>query len=146
MTHRTEIPVTWDDTDAGGLIYFPRFFHFAVVALNDYFRPALDGDHPMEALRAEGLTLPAVDANASFEAPLRAGDTAVVTSTVRSLGRSSLTFGFEVERDGDGQRTADGDVTFVLVDGGFEATPLPESVRDCVRDRGDADAIGRDPR
>ena len=141
MTHRTEIPVAWGDTDAGGLIYFPRFFHFVVVGLNDYFAPAFDGGHPMEALRARGLTLPAVDADASFSAPLPAGDTAVVTTEVWALGETSLTLGFDVGRLGDGRPVAEGEVTFVLVDERFEPTPVPEPMRECVRSRGDAGAL-----
>lgn len=142
MTHRTEIPVTWDDTDAGGLIYYPRFFHFFVVGLNDYFAPAFDGAHPMESLRTRGITLPAVDASASFSTPLRAGDVAVVATTARAVGETSLTIGFDVERADDGLSAAEGEVTFVLVGEGFEPTSVPRPLRDCVRDRGDADAPG----
>jgi acyl-CoA thioester hydrolase len=140
MTHRTELDVAWGNTDAGGLIYFPAFFHYATVALNDYFAPAFDGDHPMQRLRREGLVLPAVDASASFASPLRAGDEIAVESTVVSLGEASLTFAFEVCRAHDDTRSASGDVTFVLVDEAFESTPLPDAMRDCVATRGDAPA------
>jgi acyl-CoA thioester hydrolase len=137
MPHRTEIPVAWADTDAGGLIYYPRYFHYFIVALNDYFAPAFDGAHPMETLRREGLVLPAVDASASFESPLRAGDTAVVETTVTEFGDASLTVAFTVDRAEDGRRAGGGSVTFVLVDEDFESTPLPASVRDCIAERGD---------
>jgi len=64
MAHTTDITVDWGDTDAGGLIYYPRFFHhFVVVGLNDYFTPAVDGGHPMEAYRSDGYLLPAVEAS-----------------------------------------------------------------------------------
>lgn len=139
MPHRTEIPVTWDDTDAGGLIYYPRYFHFVIVGLNDYFAPAVDGAHPMETLRNEGLVLPAVDASASFEAPLRAGETAILETTVTAFGEASLTVEFTVHRGEDGERAGQGSVTFVLVDEAFESTPLPDSFRECVATRGDAD-------
>lgn len=131
--HWTEVRVRWGDTDAGGLIYFPRFFHLFVVGLNAYFEPV--AGHLMEHLRREGYTLPAVDASASFEAPLCAGDVARVGVAVADLGESSLTVEFAVERADDGTHTADGTVTFVLVDGEFEPVELPESVRVCVRDR-----------
>lgn len=136
MAHRTEIEIAWGDTDAGGLIYFPRFFHFVVVGLNDYFAPAAGGGHPMESLRRDGHALPAIDASASFESPLRAGDRAHVETTV-TAGRTSLTDEFAVLRP-DGDRVATGEVTFVLVDEGFEPTPLPDAFVDCVRERGDA--------
>jgi YbgC/YbaW family acyl-CoA thioester hydrolase len=146
MPHSTEFPVTWGDTDAGGLIYYPRFFHFVVTGLNDYFAPAVEAGHLMESLRRAGYVLPAVEASASFESPLRAGDLARIETTVEQLGDASLTVAFEVFRaatdddtEGD-DRAAVGEVTFVLVDGAFEATSLPAAVRACVETRGDVPA------
>ncbi|WP_159903851.1 acyl-CoA thioesterase [Salinirussus salinus] len=136
MSHETTVRVTWGDTDAGGLIYFPRFFHFVVVGLNDYFAPV--EDHLMEALRREGHALPAVDAAASFETPLRAGEAATVETAV-TAGETSLTVDFTVRRE-NGERAASGEVSFVLVDETFEPTPLPDRVHECVRERGDLEA------
>ena len=140
MAHQTRFRVTWGDTDAGGLIYFPRFFHFVVVGLNDYFAP-VDGDdgdgHLMEHLRREGYVLPAVDASAAFESPLRAGDAITVETSV-AAGETSLTAEFAVVRKADGERAAAGEVTFVLVDGGFRPAPLPDALHACIEERGDA--------
>jgi acyl-CoA thioesterase FadM len=139
MSCTTEITVDWGDTDAGGLIYYPRFFHFVIVGLNDYFRLATDGEHPMETYRKRGYLLPAVEAQASFSSPLRAGDDAVLETTVVDSGTSSLTVGFTVTRASDGERAAGGEVSFVFVDESFEATPLPEAMRACIRERGDSE-------
>lgn len=138
MAHTTEITVDWGDTDAGGLIYYPRFFHFVIVGLNDYFRPAADGEHPMEAYRKAGYLLPAVEASASFYSPLRAGDEAILETTVIESGTSSLTVAFMIARVETDERVAQGEVSFVFVDETFEATPLPEEIHDCIRERGDA--------
>lgn len=136
MPHNTDIPVTWGDTDAGGLIYYPRFFHYVVIGLNDYFAPAVANRHLMESLRESGYALPAVEATASFTAPLRAGDTARIELTIHG-GTTSLTVTFDITRTADGRKTATGEVAFVLVDEAFEATPLPDAIHDCIRDRGD---------
>lgn len=138
MPHTTEITVDWGDTDAGGLIYYPRFFHFVIVGLNDYFRLATDGEHPMESYRRAGYILPAVEASASFHSPLRAGDEARLETTVLESGTASLTVAFAIARASDGERVADGEVSFVFVDEAFEATPLPEAIHECIRTRGDA--------
>lgn len=137
VAHTTRFTIDWGDTDAGGLIYFPRFFHFTVVGLNEYFTPAMDG-HLMESLRRDGYVLPAVDASGSFESPLRAGERVAVETTVTHLGEASLTAAFEVRRTDPDERAAELTVTFVLVDEAFEATALPETVRACVDSRGDA--------
>lgn len=133
MSARVEIPVTWGDTDAGGLIYYPRFFHFFVVGLNAYFEPV--APHLMKWLRDRGYVLPSVEASASFEAPLRAGDIASVETTVETVGTSSFTAAFEVTRAEDDVQAARGQVAFVLVDETFEPASLPEAVRTLVRER-----------
>ncbi|MFB1066227.1 acyl-CoA thioesterase [Natrinema sp. H-ect4] len=138
MAHTTDITVDWGDTDAGGLIYYPRFFHFVVVGLNDYFTPAVDGGHPMEAYRSDGYLLPAVEASASFHSPLRAGDGATIETTVVRIGDTSLTVAFSVTHRSSGEEAADGEVSFVFVDSDFEPASLPESFHDCVCNRGDA--------
>lgn len=116
----TRYRITWGDTDAGGLVYFPRLFHLFVVGLNDH----VGGEHPMDRLRREGHVLPVVEAEASFEAPLRAGDDVVIETSVPTAGESSFTPEFEIRR-GD-MVAATGSATFVLVDGEFEPTPLPD--------------------
>lgn len=134
MTFRTEIDVRWGDTDAGGLIYYPRFFHFVVIGVNDYFSPAVETGHLMEHLRRDGYRLPAVDASASFELPLRAGDTVTLEMTT-TAGDASLTVEFVIRRDGREDVVADGEVTFVLVDRDFDPASLPPAVHECIRAR-----------
>ncbi len=137
MSHTTPITVDWGDTDAGGLIYYPQFFHFVIVGLNDYFSPATDGEHPMESYRKDGYLLPAVEASASFHAPLRAGDTALLETTVVDSGTTSLTVSFDISRPSTDEHVAGGEVSFVFVDETFEATPLPDEIHACIHERGD---------
>lgn len=142
MGHQTEVTIRWGDTDAAGLIYYPQFFHYTVVALNDYFSPAVETGHLMEQFRREDRFLPSVDASASFSSPLRAGDDVTVVTEVTDLGESSLTMAFtfetDDETDGESEPAATVEVTFVLVDNAFEACSLPAAVRACVERRGDA--------
>lgn len=132
MSHQTTVPITWGDTDAGGLIYYPRAFHFLVVALNDYFSPV--SNHLMEQLRADGYVLPVAEASASFTAPLRAGDMAQVKTDV-DAGETSLTVAFSIVRESDETTAVEGDATFILVNDDFEPVPLPEFVRECIKIR-----------
>ena len=135
MPNVIEISVAWGDTDAGGLIYFPQFFHFFVIGLNTYFEPFQP--HLMDYLRTNNKVLPAVDCSASFSSPLRAGETERVETAVTETGTSSMTCVFNVVRVEDDIEVAIGRVTFVLVDQNFEAVPLPDAVVQCVRERGD---------
>ena len=138
MTHTTTVPVTWGDTDAGGLIYYPRFFHFVVVGLNDYFGAER---HLMDSLREDGHVLPAVEASGSFASPLRAGQTARLETTVTDAGETSLSVAVDVERAADGEHAAALTGTFVLVDEAFEPAALPAEVTERVVERGDGAAL-----
>ena len=51
---------------------------------------------------------------------------------------SSLTVAFTIMRTSTDERVADGEVSFVFVNETVEATPLPDTMRECIRDRGDA--------
>jgi acyl-CoA thioesterase FadM len=113
------------------------FFHFVVVGINDYFAPAVENGHLMEHLRKEGYILPAVQASAAFELPLRAGDDAVITTSAKA-GDTSITVKFTINRASDENQAATGEVTFVLVDDRFEPVSLPNTVHECIRVRGDA--------
>jgi acyl-CoA thioester hydrolase len=121
------------------LIYYPRFFHFAVVGLNEYFGTGRESEHLMDSLRRDGYVLPAVEASGSFDAPLYAGDTARVRTTVEHFGETSLTVSFRVTRSEDGEHVASVEVSFVLVDDTFEPAALPESMRERIEARGDGD-------
>lgn len=133
MSHATEIRVRWGDTDAGGLIYYPQFFHYVIIGLNDYLSLATDGHHPMEYYRKRGFLLPAVEADAAFYSPLRAGDRITIETTVPEHGTASLTVGFAISRAQE--LVADGEVTFVFVNDDFEPTSLPEEIQQCIRTR-----------
>lgn len=135
MPHSTEIRVRWGDTDAGGLIYYPQFFHYVIIGVNEYFSLATGGRHPMEYYRTRGYLLPAVEAEASFSLPLRAGDAATIETSVPECGEASLTVDFAITRGESA--VADGRVTFVFVDEDFEPTRIPDEMRECIRARED---------
>lgn len=137
MPHSTPITIRWGDTDAGGLIYYPRFFHFTIVGVNQYFAPAVDGEHPMERFRTEDAVLPAVEASASFHSPLRAGDRVTIETTVTDVGTSSFTASFRIAPNGERDSVADIEVSFVFVDRDFRAQPLPPEILACIEHRGD---------
>lgn len=131
----TRVRVRWGDTDAGGLIYFPRYFGYFVAGFADYLDPV---DHVFESLRQGGYVLPSVDVNASFEEPLRAGDAAIVETRITQFGEASLTAAFRAHRADGYTLTATGAVTFVLVDENFEPTPLPDEWRAIVAEQEDS--------
>jgi 4-hydroxybenzoyl-CoA thioesterase len=131
-------PVRFADVDHAGIVYYPRFFHYFHLAFEELFRARLGPRAYVELLDRDRIGFPAVRAEADYRAPLRFGDTAVITMAVARLGDSSITFRYEVARDG-GEATsivcAEGQVVCAVVDlSTFRAIAVPPMVRALIAD------------
>jgi acyl-CoA thioester hydrolase len=117
--HVERTRVAWVDTDAGGRIHFTAAFRWAEAAETALGRSLglLDawGDLPRRAVEAEYLHV------------LRFEDEIEVELRPERVGRTSVTYGWEIRRDGEvcvrGRHTA------VHVDEAGEPAPLPEKMR-----------------
>ena len=117
--HVLQSRVAWVDTDAGGRIHFTAAFRWAEAAETALVRElgVLDdwGDYPRRAVEAEYLAV------------LRFEDEFEVELVPEHVGTSSVTYGWEIRRDGD--VCIRGRHTVVHVDADGRAAPLPADVR-----------------
>jgi acyl-CoA thioester hydrolase len=111
--------VAWVDTDAGGRIHFTAAFRWAEAAETSLMRRLgmLDkwGDYPRRHVEAEYLKV------------LRFEDEFELRLRVDAVGRTSITYGWEILRDGE--VCIRGNHTVVRVDRAGRAEPLPEALR-----------------
>ena len=124
-THVEHTRVAWVDTDAGGRIHFTAAFRWAEAAETALGRSLglLDewGDLPRRAVEAEYLHV------------LRFEDEIEVELRPDRVGETSVTYAWEIRRDGEvcvrGRHTA------VHVDADGRPTPLPERMRTALSTR-----------
>ena len=117
--HVGQSRVAWIDTDAGGRIHFTAAFRWAEAAETALLRSLglLDGwgDYPRRAVEAEYLAV------------LRFDDEFEIDLAPEHVGTSSITYGWEIRRDGEvcilGRHTA------VHVDDAGRPAPLSPDVR-----------------
>jgi 4-hydroxybenzoyl-CoA thioesterase len=97
------LPVRFSDVDHAGIVYFPRFFHFFHLALEELFHDRLGPRGYVRLLDEDKIGFPSVSARCDFRSPLRFGDVMEVELEVARLGEKSVTFGFRIFRlvDGD---------------------------------------------
>jgi acyl-CoA thioester hydrolase len=111
--------VAWVDTDAGGRIHFSNAFRWAEVAETSLMRRLgmLDGwgDYPRRHVEAE------------FHRVLRFEDQIEVRLRVEAVGRTSITYAWTLERDGE--LCVSGRHTVVNVDREGKPEPLADDVR-----------------
>jgi len=100
MSFATRIRVRFGDCDPAGLVYYPVIFHYCHVAMEEFFA-ARCGTTYARLMSERRLGFPTVSVRAEFFAPLVYGDEAEVEVSVSRVGRSSVTFVYEVKRASD---------------------------------------------
>jgi 4-hydroxybenzoyl-CoA thioesterase len=120
--------VRFEEIDAAGIVYFPRFFTFCHDAMEAMLEP-LDGGY-VGLVRDRKLGFPAVHVEADYASPLRFGDDVRVAVTVGRVGTSSVELGFELTRTDDGRPVAKIRHVVVMTDmAALKSHPLPDDVR-----------------
>jgi acyl-CoA thioester hydrolase len=94
MTHSTApfahpIRIYWEDTDAGGIVFYANYLKFFERARTEWLRALGFGQ---QLLRDESGGMFVVSETAvKYHSPARLDDTLVVTAELRSRGKASLT-------------------------------------------------------
>jgi acyl-CoA thioester hydrolase len=93
------IRVYYEDTDAGGVVYYANYFKFMERARTEWLRSL--GFGQAELARDPGVLFAVHSAKLEFLKPARFDDLLEATIEIRERGRASLTFGQLVRRGND---------------------------------------------
>ncbi len=88
------VRVYWEDTDAGGVVYYASYLKFLERARSEWLR-ALGVDQ-VRLMRDERLQFVVVEANVRYHRPAKFDDELVVSVTLESLRGASIAMGQEV--------------------------------------------------
>ena len=120
--------VYWEDTDAGGVVYYANYLKFLERARSEWLRSR---GHAQTALaRDPGVLFAVSEVNIRYHRPARLDDLLVISCEPALAGRVAIDFRQQVwrEREG-GELLVDGRVRVVCVDAkSFRARRVPESV------------------
>jgi acyl-CoA thioester hydrolase len=125
------IRVRWAETDAQGVVFHAHFLTYYDTAQTEYLR-RIGLPYP-EGLREIGADLVLVKATLECLGGVRFDDEIEVMTRVARIGRSSLTFAFEIYREGEEELLVRGEDVYVCVDAdGGGSTGLPEALTDRI--------------
>jgi acyl-CoA thioester hydrolase len=122
------VRIYWEDTDAGGIVYYANYFKFMERARTEWLRSL---GFEQEPLRLEqNLLFVVVDVEAHFRKPARYGELLQVTCEVDEASRVSLTFKQEIFRHSvDGELLLEGRVRIACLDAvRYRPRPLPQGL------------------
>jgi YbgC/YbaW family acyl-CoA thioester hydrolase len=128
-TFRTRRRVEFADTDMAGMVHFANFFRYMEAAEVEFLN-SLGLSVAMRGEGGERLGLPRVSATCDYQSPARFEDVLDVVVTVKSVGRTSITYGFEFFK-GD-RPVAKGQITAVccrITVDRIESVEIPEEIR-----------------
>ncbi|MGH8177452.1 MAG: tol-pal system-associated acyl-CoA thioesterase [Steroidobacter sp.] len=119
------VRVYWEDTDAGGIVYYANYLKFMERARTEWLRAI--GVEQTALKEEHGLIFVVVDVEAHYRSPARYGEQLLVTCVVAESSRASLTFEQEIYRGRlDGDRLLEGRVRVACLDAvKYKPRPLP---------------------
>lgn len=122
------IRVYWEDTDAGGVVYYANYLRFMERARSEWLRAR--GIDQAALTREERLQFIVVEVQLRYRMPARHDDQLVVSASLTKWRGASLTFDQEVRRAGDGGALlVAATVRAACVDcDSFKPRPLPASL------------------
>ncbi len=122
--------VYYEDTDAGGVVYYVNYLKFMERARTEWLRSL---GLVQSQLAKEGVLFVVHSVETRYIAPARLDDALTVTAEVLSLKRASLVFQQHIYRD-DGALLCSGQVTVACVHAdSFKPRSFPESLRERLR-------------
>ncbi|MFQ6089960.1 MAG: acyl-CoA thioesterase [Candidatus Bipolaricaulia bacterium] len=124
--HRSTWKVSFGEVDYAGIVYYPNFFDYFQRVEEEFMEQV---GFPYQRLLGEmGIGFPIVGVEASFKRPVRYSDTIEIILRVARLGKSSVTFSFQVFKERE--FCAEASITHVTIDlAKFAAIEIPEELR-----------------
>jgi acyl-CoA thioester hydrolase len=124
------IRVYWEDTDAGGIVYYANYLKFMERARSEWLRAIGIEQTPLKD--EHNAMFVVVDVEAHFKRPARYGELLQVGCVIDQTTRASLTFKQQIFRDGE--LLIDGKVRVACLDATtFRPQPVPDTVVEKMR-------------
>jgi acyl-CoA thioester hydrolase len=130
---RFALRVYWEDTDAGGVVFYANYLKFFERARTEWLRSL---GHGQERLRVDtGVVFVVTDTAVRYLRPARLDDFLAVTVQIKHAGRAQMTIAQQAWRQyqqGE-ELLAEGTIRIGCVDAGtFRPRRIPSSIVDTV--------------
>jgi acyl-CoA thioester hydrolase len=109
------VRVYWEDTDAGGIVYYANYLKFMERARTEWLRAIGLEQGPLQ--HEQKLIFVIVDTQVEYKRPARYGDALIVTAHIREHTRATLSFTQEIFRGAvDGELLVTGAIRVACLD------------------------------
>ena len=126
-----EIPVRvyYEDTDAGGVVFYANYLKFMERARTEWLRSL--GVEQQQLIDTEDALFAIVNVNIDYRYPARLDDLLAITVRIDDIGHSSLMFHQQVIRKSDGKVLCEGSVRAACLSASkFRPRAIPSFIKE----------------
>lgn len=120
------IRVYYEDTDAGGVVFYANYLKFFERARTEWLRQL--GFHQSELAEQLRVIFVVVGTQVQYKSPARLDDLLTIKTRIAKIGSASIDFEQVCERDGKLLVHSHIQICCVSLDS-FKACPIPDSIR-----------------
>lgn len=133
---RKRLRVRFNEIDAAGIVFFPRFFDYFHMVFEDFFEPATGTPYHVW-IRDRRIGFPAVHIETDFRAPLRYGMEVEIALSFPKIGNSSFVCRYEAKDPAEDKLLCSCEITVVTSDvDKLEPMPIPAQLRKALERAG----------
>ncbi len=129
MRHSIKVKVYYEDTDAGGVVYYANYLRYFERARTEFL---LEHGISVAEYHRRGCIFVVAHADITYKQPARLGDIIEVTTEITELQNASLKIRHSVLRDD--ALLAEAHVRLATVNNEGKLQRIPEDFKKCVAD------------
>jgi acyl-CoA thioester hydrolase len=126
LIHRTQVRVTYAETDAMGVVYYANYLRWLEVGRTELMRSLGVAYKEMEE---GGAFLPVSEVFCKYHVPARYDDILIIETAVDFLRRASIQFAYRILRQSDGTLLITGSTLHAFVDREGKIVKVPPALR-----------------
>ena len=126
LIHRTQVRVTYAETDAMGVVYYANYLRWLEVGRTELMRSLGVAYREMED---GGAFLPVSEVFCKYHVPARYDDLLIIETTVDFLKRASIQFSYRILRQSDETLLITGSTLHAFVDREGKIVKVPPALR-----------------
>jgi acyl-CoA thioester hydrolase len=126
----TERRIYFEDTDAGGIVYYANYLRYLEQGRTEFLRAR---GLSVRALHEQGYLIPVMRLEIDYIVPAILDDLIRVETTVQEITNATCTLGQQVVRVSDGEMLVDAKVTLACLGPGKKARRLPRELAQALK-------------
>jgi YbgC/YbaW family acyl-CoA thioester hydrolase len=127
-----QLRVRWAEVDMQKIVFNGHYLTYIDTAVAEYWR-AIGLPYPHGYVDRYGTDIYLRKATLEYLGSARYDELLTVGCRVAKLGRSSMTFQFEIWRENEADPLISAELVYVNADGAMQAAALPDEVRGRIR-------------